>query len=74
MIRRFCDLCGNEMTDQNTPFGGSLGRMGAKLKRLDCKMTVEVITGMDGTGNKGDFCKHCIIDALCAMDDRPRAA
>ena len=72
MIRRFCDLCGAEMTERNTPFGGSIGRMGAKLKRLDCVMTVEVITGRDSTSNAGDFCKHCILDALQDMDDRPK--
>lgn len=72
MIRRFCDLCGAEMTERNTPFGGSIGRMGTKLKRLDCVMTVEVITGRDSTSNAGDFCKHCILDALQELDDRPK--
>lgn len=72
MIKRFCDMCGNEMGPRNTPSqGGNCGRMEAKLKRLDCEMTVEVITGRGGANNNGDFCTHCIIDAFYAMDDRP---
>jgi hypothetical protein len=75
MIRRYCDCCKTEMTPSNTPqFGTTGSRLAAMIQRNGVKLGVEVIQTVDGVGNGGDVCKHCILDALYAMDDRPRAA
>ena len=75
MIKKFCDICGAEMNDRNSPnFGANKTRLAAKLKRLDVELGVEVIVSKDGASNVGDFCKHCVLDALYKLDDRPSAA
>lgn len=76
MIRRYCDLCGAEMTDANTPrWGTSHGRLEAALKRKgETVLKVEVIQSVNGTSNAGDVCKYCILDALYRLDDRPKEA
>lgn len=76
MIRRFCDCCGVEIVARNSfrPDNVSeLGRLKATLKRGKSSLTVEVITSKDGVSNSGDFCAHCVLDALTSVDDRPRA-
>ena len=75
MIKRYCDTCGNEMTDRNTPnLGTTGGRLQATIKRLDTKLTVEVIQSTNAGANVGDICKHCILDALYELDDRPQVS
>ena len=75
MIKRYCDTCGKEMTDRNTPkLGTNGGRLQATIKRLDTKLTVEVIQSTNNGANQGDICKHCILDALYELDDRPQAS
>lgn len=74
MIRRFCDSCNEEITSSRECTGGTIGRLGAKLKGTSGKpaLDVEVIVFKDGTSNTGDWCKYCVIDALNRYDDRPR--
>ena len=76
MIRRFCDVCDNELTSKNEIAGGT-----GRLQRLSHesapgkagKVMFEVTTGIaNGTWNSGDFCKYCVIDAINKLDDRPR--
>ena len=74
VIKRFCDCCGNEITGANECGGGTSGRLGATLSRNGVKLDIEVLTAKDGTSNDGDFCKHCVLDALQKLDDRPSAA
>lgn len=63
MIKRFCDICGRELsaaTDMR-PIEISLA-----LPRLK---VVQVCS--NGTALlEADICKYCIIDALTAQDDR----
>lgn len=73
MIKRFCDCCGHEITEANECDGGTCGRLGATLSRNGVKLDIEVLIAKDGTNNAGDFCKHCVLDALQKLDDRPRA-
>ena len=77
MIRYFCDVCDNELTDENKIVGGA-----GRIQRLchesapikEEKVMFEVTTGtVGGTWNSGDFCKYCVIDAINKLDDRPRA-
>ncbi len=72
-IRRFCDLCEREMpqlAEERTP----MGRLFAKVQRGKTEFSVEVITGLNGCSNKGDFCKYCVLDELDKLDDRPHKA
>ena len=74
MIKRYCDVCEKQMTERNTPSFGVNGdrRLTATIQRNDATLKVEVLTGLNGTANKGDICTHCILDALYQLDDRPR--
>ena len=73
MIKRYCDLCKELMTDDNTPnFGGNCSRLAAVIEKNGVKLEVEVIQTVDGVSNAGDICKHCVLDALYKLDDRPR--
>jgi len=76
MVRRYCDCCGEEITDKNR-VGDAHWRLTAKIEpkknSRSCKsLIVEVITAKDGAWNDGDFCKYCIIDAINKLDDRPK--
>jgi hypothetical protein len=74
MTKTFCDRCNAEITSENEAKGGSISssRLGTKVGRKG--MSVEIMIRTDGTANQGDYCKHCILDALYQLDDRPRAA
>jgi len=72
MIKYFCDCCGVEITQENKlPEGRMKTAVYAKDVKLKTQMTVEVITGLNEVYNTGDFCKHCVLDALKDLDDRP---
>jgi hypothetical protein len=70
MTKTFCDVCGRELDDQNAP---RLGANGSRLQATVGRLTVEVVNTLDGATNTGDVCRHCILDALYALDDRPQA-
>jgi len=72
MIKVYCDFCGKEITDHNRIDDGHF-RLKAEVVSRGGKhrMQVEVLTGLDGTSNRGEFCKYCVIDAIKAADDRP---
>ena len=74
MIKRYCDCCGQEMLSHLIPKEGmNGGRLQTTIERplKGVKLTVEVIHSKDGCSNAGDVCKHCILDALQVLDDRP---
>lgn len=75
MIKRYCDCCGDEITDRNK-VDGEHSRLTGEVRKLGghVMLRVEVITAKDSTWNDGDFCKYCIIDAITRADDRPKAA
>jgi len=69
MKKAFCDICGVEIDKTNScthPFN----RINARLSRGSQTLGVEVITKLNDTYNKGDFCKYCVIDAVNKADDR----
>ena len=78
MIKRFCDICEAEIDDRNDPkIGSDTYRLNATIQGKykptgATKLKVEILTSLDGTSNKGDFCKYCILDALYKLDDRPK--
>lgn len=76
MIRRYCDSCGVEIADNNkVPFNNGKDRLQTSIQSKVNKMIkldVEVMIGLNGTANAGDWCKYCILDALQKLDDRPK--
>jgi hypothetical protein len=75
MIRHYCDGCGKEITEDNAAVGGPIhcsDRLGTEITKRGVKLRVEIITSMDGTANAGHFCRHCVLDALYKLDDRPK--
>jgi hypothetical protein len=73
MIKRYCDCCGDEITDRNKLCGGR-SRLTGEIHNRKSHMVlrVEVIVAKDNTWNDGDFCKYCVIDAIMLADDRPQ--
>ena len=76
MIKYFCDLCGDEISQETFPNGGRTGgRLETTAKgKNGTKLTVEILHSKDDRANAGIFCRYCIIDAINNLDDRPRAA
>jgi len=77
MVKYFCDSCGVEITKSNSVCGGKMcsGRLGAIVKAKKGRvnsLSVEIITSLNATANDGIFCKYCVLDALQALDDRPK--
>jgi len=69
MIKRYCDCCGEEITNSNCI---PSSRLRATVKgQANTKLTIEILTALDGCSNKGDFCRYCVIDAVKLLDDRP---
>ena len=65
MTRYFCDGCDEEMTFATRGPRNQIGRIVGTLSILHGKqMMIEVITGLDGANNAGDFCRVCIAAAL----------
>lgn len=74
MIKRFCDVCGEELTKSNTPSSGTeKNRVGCVVQGKTGRLTVEVHHAIDCMWDGGDVCKYCIIDAVNKADDRPKA-
>ena len=72
MIRRFCDVCDNELTSDNA-ITGEKGRLTSEVHpKAGGFLMFEVHTGHNGSWNAGDFCKYCVIDAINKLDDRGR--
>jgi hypothetical protein len=79
VIKEYCDSCGVEIDNNNRADGGKIhcpdSRLGCEVpskKRGGPVLRVEIITSSNGTANAGHFCKHCILDALNALDDRKK--
>lgn len=76
MVKFFCDGCGDEISDRNSPRGGFnvSDRLGIEIEKNGRRLKCELLTSLNGTSNDGLFCKYCIIDAFKGLDDRPQAA
>ena len=63
MIKRFCDVCGSEKVEVARLEGGFKGvHFQVLVGSLDEDRAL--------VWNRGDFCAHCIIDAVKSLDDR----
>ena len=54
MIKHFCDVCENELTEENR-IKGEQGRLRSERERPGQRIMVEVTTGLSGNWNAGDF-------------------
>lgn len=83
MIKYFCDKCGEEISEQNKCVGGynSSDRIGVSIDYRHPRgnpfvkkqsLSLELLVRFNGEPNEGHFCKYCIIDAFCSLDDRPK--
>ena len=72
----YCDICGEEITEQNNCVGATINnvnnRLGAVITRKDKTLKVEIITALNDKWNDGDVCRHCVLDALSKLDNRPK--
>lgn len=74
MVKHFCDLCGDEITEKNSCNGRLKTEKKANHHKIGLvTLNAEVMTGKDGCMNDGDFCKYCVIEAISDLDDRDRA-
>jgi hypothetical protein len=78
MIKRFCDICKEEITTENRIDGDRMKtelRCASNIKDAqDSILKVEVMTSHNQVTNAGDFCKYCVLKALYKLDDRPKEA
>lgn len=75
MVKYFCDGCQVELDADNTPCDGrNSGRLEATVVKGGRRLKVEVVHSQDDVCNAGQYCKHCILDALYELDDRPKPA
>ena len=78
MIKQFCDVCGQEITDKNAAitmvsnrplrFSGLLAP--SPRPPAVIKFQVDVIHTLNDVGNGGNVCKYCLIDGVRSLDDR----
>lgn len=73
MIKRFCDICFNEITVSAASGLTATRRSSIRNEAGSHKITVDV-TAVIETGNavSKDVCKYCVIDTVMSLDDRPR--
>lgn len=75
MIKRYCDICEQELGETNAILTKDMNeviRLTTRLqsKNSDSVLTLALITSLNGTSNNGDFCKYCVLDAFYQLDDR----
>ena len=80
MIKYYCDICGDEITETNkvpSTFQGELvSKVSGIKKKLKVVLDFPKDTGfaIDENGNTKDWtCKYCMIDAINTQDDRAKA-
>jgi hypothetical protein len=68
MIKRYCDACGEEMTDTRVT-----GVFGWTVRNEDTRVELKakVITAVDGTWNGGHLCTSCIRDIVQHGEEVP---
>lgn len=76
MTKRFCDLCGTELTEGNTPNHGEDKRSLTNVWKEKLIVTVSIGKFKNGSGEdagwqRGDFCSGCVLDAVADLDKRP---
>jgi len=73
MKKIICDICGEEITSKNQLLKKFIrkSRVKGTSGNHDLGVTVEILYDLDGTYNKGDVCKYCVLDVVKKIDDRP---
>jgi hypothetical protein len=78
MIRTYCDICEQEITETNKPESPNFMRAESCLLRAigSVELSVNIRFG-DYRGDnewRGDYCKYCVLDAILKLDDRKAKA
>lgn len=77
MTKTFCDNCNAEI-EYRLMAAGSVSRDGQVTKvrpfLKNPKFKIEAVNMNGGHETHADLCWHCILDALFALDDRPKVA
>lgn len=73
MKRTFCDICTLEITGNRKPVRSNV----INIQPDRSKIVVEIRFGTTDydTSNidlHGDVCQYCVLDAIAAIDDRPK--
>lgn len=64
MIRRFCDICGDEIFSNHT------GRVKGDWYKNSTRLDVAVVVSVNGAANAGDVCYRCIFEALRSIEKK----
>jgi hypothetical protein len=74
--RRFCDNCGHALDSGNTLGKGNVLKVESDTpSRGGVALYVHLTASTSPGGSPvGDLCKHCVIDAVNKLDDRPKQA
>ncbi len=74
MIKRYCDCCGEKITDKNRFYAetGLIAEVVPKDRGSLPVLVVKVVPVKNGYLNDVDFCLYCVIDAVKKLDDRPK--
>ena len=74
MIKHFCDICGNEITDVNTMISQTLTTaLTNSSKETIMKVVINPANGFSFESEENgncEVCKYCVLDAIIRLDDR----
>lgn len=75
-IKHFCDNCGHALDSGNALGKGNVLKVESDMpSRGGVALYVHLTASTSPGGSPvGDLCKHCIIDAVNKLDDRPKQA
>jgi hypothetical protein len=75
-IKHFCDNCGHALDSGNTLGKGNVLKVENDTpSRGGVSFYVHLTASTSPGGSPvGDLCKHCVIDAVNKLDDRPKQA
>ena len=60
MIRKYCDCCGEEIVEESA----ACHRIKGKSTRNRTPVEVEVHVAMNGTWNRGEICRACVVSIV----------
>jgi len=76
MIKYYCDICGDEITETNKPPSKFIAELESKVVILGIISKEKLVVQLIQNDQRGDIdacvCKYCMIDAINTMDDRTR--
>ena len=75
MIKTYCDICGDEITNQNIIGVDNFGtHIQIPKSKETLKILLKIVVKTNTTVKEIDCCRYCLIDVVKKMDDRIRPA